>query len=643
MTQIIYVDRSRTLARDRCRRMRWLEYHAGPARVGLVPVRKSIHLLIGGAVHVGMEVLLREGQAAVDRHQRAFEVDHVAALTVLFDSLTPSGQSPARLIEDAAVLLALESLRKEMAGGVECDPEEEAERRAREQAGGQVDWSGMDVGVDLGVPGSDKTVAALIDNSGDSPLVIDFGEMGAQITLVPGPGPGPGPEGGIQAGTQTQVELLGVGRATLSRPQTDAEYLAEELAALVEGMIRAWARRKWRNLLCDFEVLEVEREGEWTLAVWNTTAVYQCHRCHHAQTQQGSCGDCGASDLYVHQVQPESTAEIHFLSRHDALLRERSTDFLYLQSFKTTGSWDRRKELDAQVDVQGLSEAVDVEKRFEEAWMLYAQHVGIDLPPEVEQGLADRLSELVSPRTMEWLKTLTAPPTILGIRYEYILKGSRRKDKKDAIAPDRYVQESILCRAWKQEGITAEDRRWAWTWDWFDASGKSRRLDYRSWQKFPVWKFMPIRDWVDLLDRGEVQGEAATEQGEMMDALAEQFVPVVVAYRNADDARDWLEQLEESERANAAGVEAVRRAEATGDYGEYRSALNRHFPQNRAACSYPGLCQFRSTSSQPGFCFGGPDPEHDPAVVERFRQRVPNHPKEGGAQSGDELVQISGT
>lgn len=623
MTQIIYVDRSRGLARDRCKKMRWLEYHAGPAHVGLVPVCKSIHLLIGGAVHAGMEVLLREGQKFLDDFaQQIPELELPDALSALFDRPEgTTGPTPARLIEDAAVLLALESLRKEMAGGVECDPEEEAERKAREQAATQVDWSGMD----LAAPGSkDKTMAAVVDQSGDSPIMIDFGELGAQVAGRPN---------GISAGTEAQAELAAAARPVFARPQTDAKYLAEELAALVEGMVRAWARRKWQNLLRDFEVLEVEREGEWTLAAIDCDPKPECPRClgrgSHALT--GALSDWDKSQSVVCEC---TRGEIHFLSRHDALLRERSTDFLYLQSFKTTGSWDRRKELDAQVDVQGLSEAVDVEKRFDKWW--HQIHGETEQSYEGWAWGAD--TTVKTPAIYDFLLRQAAPPTILGIRYEYILKGSRKKDKKDATAPDRYVQESILCRAWKQEGITAEDRRWAWTWDWFDAGGKSRRLDYRSWQKFPVWKFMPIKDWVDLLDRGEVQAEATTEQGEPMDALAEQFVPVVVAYRNADDARDWLEQVAESERENAEGVEAVRRAEESGDYGELRSALNRHFPQNRAACSYPGLCAYRSTSSQAGFCFGGPDPEHDPAVMERFRTRVPNHPKEGET----ELVQIGG-
>src|ERR1700691_4450926 len=47
------------------------------------------------------------------------------------------------------------------------------------------------------------------------------------------------------------------------------DWLWQEQAALVEGMVRAYARRRLRPLLEEFEVLEVEREGDWELAHWN--------------------------------------------------------------------------------------------------------------------------------------------------------------------------------------------------------------------------------------------------------------------------------------------------------------------------------------------------------------------------------------
>ena len=48
----IFVNRSRTQTYDRCKRLRSIS-HSGSAGRGVVPVRKSIHLVLGGAVHVG--------------------------------------------------------------------------------------------------------------------------------------------------------------------------------------------------------------------------------------------------------------------------------------------------------------------------------------------------------------------------------------------------------------------------------------------------------------------------------------------------------------------------------------------------------------------------------------------------------------
>ena len=165
-----------------------------------------------------------------------------------------------------------------------------------------------------------------------------------------------------------------------------------------------------------------------------------------------------------------------------------------------------------------------------------------------------------------------------------------------------------------------------------DEGGKGRRLDYRSWQKAAVWKSMPVAEWIDLLDEGKVQEGALGENGEPLDALAAQLVPVLVQYRNRDESYDWLESTEAQEVQIAKDVEAVKQAEREGGYAAKRSALNRLFGQTRTACSYPGICPYRSTPTQPGFCFGPPDAEHDPAVLEHYRSRQPNHPKESLVQ-----------
>lgn len=596
MTQVLFAQRSMVQAYQRCKRLRWLENYEGEAGVGLTPARKSIHLVIGSAVHSGMEILLRDGQQFLDQFAKDHDQPDVAAcVEVLFEGMTlfeGAAKKNCRVIEDRAVLAALADLQKEMNDGVELDPDEMAAALAARQADGtaapEVDMGGLVAGMSSNSAGGGSSRVEM-----DSPIVISFDnfapmpapDLAGLLVVADGPGPF---EGQVQ-------------RAPM---QTSDQYLKEEIAALCEGMVRAWARRRWKNLLQDFCVLEIEKEGEWVLAEFELSG-----ECHY---------DANGKPVQHYEK------EIHFLSRHDALLLERSTNYLYLQSFKTTGSWDRRKEMDAQVDMQGLSEAVDVEKRFGEAWQRLQEVKSPVTPADIEKSL----SALVSPRVVQWLSTLPDPPQILGVRYEYLLKGSRKKDKKDAMNPDRYVQESILCRAWKQEGITSDDRRWAWTYDWNDETGKGRRLDYRSWQKSAVWKTMKIADWIDLLDEGKVQEGALNEQGEPLDALAEQFVPVLTVYRNSDEMLDLLEQMESQEVQIARDVVAVRQAEEKEGYAGKRTALNRLFPQTRTACSYPGVCQYRTTSSQPGFCFGASDPFHDQTVLDRFQTRVANHPQE---------------
>jgi hypothetical protein len=621
VTQIIYTDRSRILAAQRCRRLRYLEYHEGEQGVGLSPARKSSHLVVGGAVHVGLAYLLSSGQSAVDSllEQRP-DLAVAEVVAELFRS------PEVRRIEDEAVGAALTAFQSEWHEGVELDPEEAKSR----QAGGGAGPAGQpEVINDLLAPAPGPTLVTPLTTltqqlrgslQAESPIVVEFGDFALPLVPPSGFTGIPHPESGASIGAA-------VAQAVAYQPFDQDQWLREELAALVEGMVRCWSRRRWQNLLENFSVIEVEHEGQWVLSQWDDPAWTRCPDLPGYEWRIDEEGH--------RRTRPVEQVELHFLSRPDALLLERSTGYLYLQSFKTTGAWDRRKELDAQVDMQGLSEAVDVERRFGEAWLIATKEAQVVPTGNESVRLAhstvhdlEKLEKLVSPRVARWLSTLPDPPTILGVRYEYLLKGARREDKKAQPGEPRWNQESVLVRAYCQEGITSEDRRWAWTYDWKDEGGKGRRLDYRSWRKQAVWKSMAIRDWVDLLDEGKVQEGALDDEGNPLDALAAQLVPVVVAYRSADEMRDLLEQMESQEVQVAKDVEEVRRAEREGGAGAKRSALNRLFAQSRNSCSYPGLCAYRTTATQPGFCFGGQDPFNDPSVLEHFRVREANHPQE---------------
>jgi hypothetical protein len=341
-------------------------------------------------------------------------------------------------------------------------------------------------------------------------------------------------------------------------------YLRAEQACLLEALVRCWARRGLPRLLAEYEVLEVEREGKWELAdgLW-------------------------------------------FLSRPDALLRHRQSGDLVLQSFKTTGAMDARKLRDAERDMQGLSEGVQLEQRLARQWQ-YAQ--------ETRAPGRQPLNAVG-----EWLYSLSAPPRITAIRYEYILKGER--DKRSRVAKalsarvgfEARIQQSPLTYLWVKPGMTAADTEIAHSFGWTDESGKERKLAWQSWNQAPVWEHTTVGAWIDLLDAGTVQPETGR------DVLAEQLVPPVLVYRQDDDLRDMIEQVEAQEVEVQRDLMAVNAA--VGEDGK-RSALNQRFPQTRTACSYPGECAYVP------ICYGGADIRRDPMGSGKYKARVPNHPQE---------------
>jgi hypothetical protein len=90
-------------------------------------------------------------------------------------------------------------------------------------------------------------------------------------------------------------------------------------------------------------------------------------------------------------------------------------------------------------------------------------------------------------------------------------------------------------------------------------------------------------------------------------------------YRNDDELRDWIEQVESQERKVA---EAVAEVHAAKDDGERRHLLNIHFQQSRKQCVYPSNCAMIPV------CFGGEDIRRDPLGSGLYKIRTANHPME---------------
>jgi hypothetical protein len=507
----VFTDRSRIQDYQRCPRLRYLSYHQNG--MGLTSIRTPLPLSVGGSIHEGLAVLLRE---------------------FIGDAPMPKLAEARMRLENAAVTTALNDFAQ-----YALDP-----------------------------PDAERT----------QNVVPDFDD-----------------------------------------------YLKVEQASLVEALVRSYSRRRLRPLLEQFEVLEVEREGQWQL------------------------GDYEVGRSQVGPINYSDRGELWFMSRPDALLRERQSGELYLLSYKTTGSWDARKARDAEHDMQGLSEGVEVERRLGTAWekIKNAERAGMAGEDHPNVTTIDGVRATffheddgpcgeglhVNPATHKYLHGLSAPPRILGIRYEYLLKGERWRDKdlSQRFGFDARVQRSHLIRGYLNAGMAAGDEQWNHAWDYLkpDGSGETSKLNYRAWHSEPVWTHMPIAKWIDMLDDAAMLSVEGADRGYQSSAQAtgttathpldDVFIPPMIVYRNSDDLRDWVESTEYQEREVAEHVALV---EAAADEGEKRSLLNKYFPMVRRACSYPTECVMVK------ICYGGEDIRRDPLSSGLYSIRVANHPIE---------------
>jgi hypothetical protein len=406
-------------------------------------------------------------------------------------------------------------------------------------------------------------------------------------------------------------------RFAASRNQFD-EYLEKEQAALVEALVRAYARRRLRPLLEQFVVLEVEREGEWLLSEW----MLPLELAELLKRNGNSNSD------------ESQMAQLWFMSRPDALLLERESQQLYILSFKTAAQWDIRKERDAACDSQGLSEGVEIEIRLRRWWN--ELHTGGDTHEPITSAMR------------EYLLSQSSSPRVLAIRYEYLLKSQRWMDKDLSLRLGLtcYSQRSPLIRKYVAHSVPQTKTASppfkhgdvCANWDYVRPEDmKESKLAWQNWKSEPVWESGTVREWIDRLDASEpvMSAEDSTvgmeprmlgwkSEAQAMGLLKEHpldqvFVAPIVAFRQEDELRDYIEQIESMERGIAEKVEQVH---AATNEGEKRSLLNRNFPMTRKACVWPVVCSMMK------ICYGTQEVRQDPVGSGLYKIRAINHPQE---------------
>ena len=330
--------------------------------------------------------------------------------------------------------------------------------------------------------------------------------------------------------------------------QKAMEYGQEEQMALAEGLLRGWWSYEGEAFLENFEVIEVEQEGRATLA----------------------------DDLVL-------------MFRPDALVRDKQSGDLYVISWKTCATFQKRNIDQAKHDMQSISEVFGVE-----------QLMGLQSAAEAQE-MANKLGTSVA-----WGTNGTR---VEGVLYRWIVKGQRRKDDWTGL----YTQGSHLIYGWRKLGSSADDAEWSWSYEWKgeDVNPKTGKLVThklgKGWKKVPIWREYPggVKQWISDLSANQIFPRH-------IDALQAIFPQSLPVERRKDEVESWKRQVIAQESRIDDSLMAL-------SLGRDQEDLDYHFPQHTNSChSYSG-CSFIP------ICW-----ENAPAEVgELYQIRSANHPEKG--------------
>lgn len=341
----------------------------------------------------------------------------------------------------------------------------------------------------------------------------------------------------------------------------DQAMVAAEQVALTEAFIHLAHRRVIPQLLEDYHLIDVERE-EWFV-------LYEDAKM------------CLILEARCDGLLREKPSAAPAQWRADEIATGALGD-LYVLSWKTLASWGRRQRLDAKTDMQGLSEAYAVELRVDEP--------------------------------------------VLGSKMIHFLKGKRKEYPEDS---GRYIQGSPFVHAWMN--ATGPTPQFAWTYFWSspdDINEWGRPVNHRlgkGWKHCFIPDVMPIAEWIQMLDEGQVQKEI--EQ----DALAKQFISPMPEPRSPQQKQRWLRQIETQEMALTTYLEALESAKrlesAKLEELDIEELLDSYFPQYSHSCNYPTECTFWH------LCHTSEEVDNPMSL---YQIRQPHHPGES-LISGEDL------
>src|SRR5271156_4831550 len=287
--------------------------------------------------------------------------------------------------------------------------------------------------------------------------------------------------------------------------QKAMEYGQEEQMALAEGLLRGWWLYEGEAFLENFEVIEVEQEGRAILRNGVTKGKFGEYY------QDGK--------LFQPDYDSDLSEPIVLMFRPDALVRDKQSGDLYVISWKTCATFQKRNIDQAKHDMQSISEVFGVE-----------QLMGLQSAAEAQE-MANKLGTSVA-----WGTNGTR---VEGVLYRWIVKGQRRKDDWTGL----YTQGSHLIYGWRKLGSSADDAEWSWSYEWKgeDVNPKTGKLVThklgKGWKKVPIWREYPggVKQWISDLSANQIFPRH-------IDALQAIFPQSLPVERRKDEVESWKRQ-----------------------------------------------------------------------------------------------------
>lgn len=259
--------------------------------------------------------------------------------------------------------------------------------------------------------------------------------------------------------------------------------------------------------------------------------------------------------------------DIIFMARTDALLRAKDGSGLYIGSWKTTSSYDQRKETFHRHDMQGITEPLTTEKRIGEV--------------------------------------------IEGVQMVYLIKGYERKNDQGG-----YEVQNQFVYGWRND----QKNEWAHSYNFTDTMDFGGHRLGKGWRRAIIALEYPggIQAWVKNINVGLIQPDAS-ETATLLDKYL--VIPEPI-YRQQWEKDRCMRQILAQETYVTQATEMINEMVKQKEEG-IEEALDQWFPCYEHSCDYPSHCIYHELCWLPT--------EEVSPLEKGFMWRTPNHPMEQGA------------